>query len=61
MNDHGRFPNQDEENADVKVRRQDTDEGTFDESNLPEGRSDVEPGPDDDDGLPDNARRRVPS
>jgi len=25
------------------------------------GRSDKEPGPDDDDGLPENAKRRVPS
>lgn len=46
----GRSTNEDD------VRRR-LDDGEIDER----GRSDAEPGPSDDDGLPDNAKRRVPS
>jgi hypothetical protein len=65
-----RDPRQD---TDANVSKQDIDEPRYrgkndipslpkaDEPGILDEPVDEEPGPDDDDGLPENARRRVPS
>ena len=70
MNNHEHPANRGERDMDVNVPKRDVDEpwrhredrdSELDEQGISDSPVDEEPGPNDDDGLPENARRRVPS